>query len=35
MLKDYLNQSCELEKKRVECAIMIQAVKSLERGQAE
>ena len=27
--------SCELEKKRVECAIMIQAVKSLERGQAE
>ncbi|MEE5992237.1 MAG: thioether cross-link-forming SCIFF peptide maturase [Oscillospiraceae bacterium] len=27
--------SCELEKKRVECAIMIQAVKSLERNEAE
>ena len=27
--------SCEMEKKRVECAIMIQAVKSLERGEAE
>ena len=27
--------SCELEKKRVECAIMIQAVKSLEKNQAE
>ena len=26
---------CELERKRVECAIMIQAVKSLERGEAE
>lgn len=27
--------SCELEKKRIECAIMIQAVKSLEKNQAE
>ncbi len=27
--------SCELEKKRVECAIMLQAIKSMERGQAE
>ena len=27
--------SCEFEKKRVECAIMIQAVKSLERNEAE
>ena len=27
--------SCELEKKRVECAIMMQAVKSLEKNQAE
>ena len=27
--------SCEFERKRVECAIMIQAVKSLERNEAE
>lgn len=27
--------SCELEKKRVECAIMMQAIKSLEKNQAE
>ena len=27
--------SCEFEKKRVECAIMMQAVKSLEKGEAE
>ena len=27
--------SCEFEKKRVECAIMMQAVKSLAKGQAE
>ena len=27
--------SCELEKKRVECAIMLQAIRSLEKNQAE